>query len=95
MFQYILVVKSKYLQIMTIYYIHKKDVERITCNYERFNEHYFELKDRMDKVLLEPTVTVTVQMQQKENDYVDDPVLMRKGNIKRICALSELHLVCK
>ena len=50
MFNYILVVKSKYLQIMTVYYIHKNDVPRVTANFERFNEHYFELKQRLEKL---------------------------------------------
>ena len=55
MFNYILVVKSKYLQMMTMYYIHKKDIPRITLNYEKFNEHYFELKERLEKVVAEET----------------------------------------
>eukprot|EP00092_Neocalanus_flemingeri_P025111 GFUD01027228.1.p1 GENE.GFUD01027228.1~~GFUD01027228.1.p1 ORF type:complete len:752 (+),score=153.06 GFUD01027228.1:200-2455(+) len=53
MFNYILVVKSKYLQIMTVYYIHKNDVARVSCNFERFNKHYFELEESLDKVLKE------------------------------------------
>ena len=53
LFNYILVVKSKYLQIMTVYYIHKQDISRVTCNFERFNKHYFELKESLDKVLNE------------------------------------------
>ena len=80
MFNYILVVKSKYLQIMTIYYIHKKDVGRITCDYERFNEHYFDLKERMEKVLAEETKIVE-HTQTNSNNYESDPILMRKGKI--------------
>ena len=51
MFDYILVVKGKYLQMMTVYYIFKKDISRVQANFERFNEHYFELKERLDKTL--------------------------------------------
>ena len=58
MFNYILVVKSKYLQIMTVYYIHKKDVSRVTAIFERFNEHYFELKKRLEIVLKEKNKVV-------------------------------------
>ena len=75
MFNYILVVKSKYLQIMTVYYIHKKDVGRITCNYERFNEHYFELKERMEKVLAEETKIVDLQ------DFEINSISSRRGKI--------------
>ena len=75
MFNYILVVKSKYLQIMTVYYIYKKDVGRITCNYERFNEHYFELKERMEKVLAEETKIVDLQ------DFEINSISSRRGKI--------------
>ena len=51
MFDYILVVKGKYLQMMTVYYIFKKDFSRVQTNFERFNEHYFELKERLEKTL--------------------------------------------
>ena len=51
MFDYILVVKGKYLQMMTVYYIFKNDISRVQTNFERFNEHYFELKERLDKTL--------------------------------------------
>ena len=81
MFNYILVVKSKYLQIMTIYYIHKKDIDRVTCNFERFNEHYFELQERMNKVLAEETKInrVTEHFNQNSSFADPEPILMRKG----------------
>ena len=55
-FDYILVVKGKYLQMMTVYYIFKKDISRVQCNFERFNEHYFELKERLDNVIADQSL---------------------------------------
>ena len=44
LFDYILVVKGKYLQIMTVFYIFKNDMPRVQNIFERFNDHYNELK---------------------------------------------------
>ena len=56
LFDYILVVKGKYLQMMTVYYIFKRDVARVQCNFERFNEHYFQLKERLDNVIADESL---------------------------------------
>ena len=94
MFNYILVVKSKYLQIMTIYYIHKKDVDRITCNYERFNEHYFELQERMNKVLSEES-KIPVELHNSYSNAVDEPIVMRKGKYpsSAVCLFFKVSMI--
>ena len=51
LFDYILVVMGKYLQIVTVYYIFKNDISRIQSNFERFNSHYEDLKLRLDSIL--------------------------------------------
>ena len=42
-FHYIIVVLGKYLQMMTAYYISKKDSKRVTREFEKFNETYEKL----------------------------------------------------
>ena len=51
LFDYILVVMGKYLQMMTVYYIFKKDISRVQINFERFNDHFYELKKRLERTL--------------------------------------------
>lgn len=43
MFQYVILVRSKYLQLSCAYYIYKSDSARVTKEFENFNNHFHEL----------------------------------------------------
>ena len=86
MFDYILVVKGKYLQMMTVYYIFKKDISRVQTNFERFNEHYFELKERLDKTLSDPSYykEITEDRVSSTTSEEQSPQMSGKKNISSI-----------
>ena len=47
---YIIIVLSKYLQMMTAYNIFKEDAERVNSQFELFNEQYKSFADIFEKV---------------------------------------------
>ena len=49
-FHYIIVVLGKYLQMMIAYYINKKDSNRVTKEFEKFNDTYEKLTTYFEKV---------------------------------------------
>lgn len=43
--KYIMIVRSKYLQLSTVYYIYKNDTDRVALEFETFNREYEELRN--------------------------------------------------
>ena len=58
MFNYVLTVEAKYLQMMCIFHIHKQDIESLTSQYELFTSHYNQLTDAMGPTLEEQVTDI-------------------------------------
>ena len=58
MYNYVLTVEAKYLQMMCIFHIHKQDIESLTSHYELFTSHYNQLTDATNPTLEEPVTDI-------------------------------------
>ena len=74
-FKYILVVRSKYLQLATAYYIYQQDAGRVAAEFESFNKDF----DEMKKVFKAETGTDF----QPDRPLTDD-VMIKCRNTKKI-----------
>ena len=50
MYNYVMTVEAKYLQMMCIYHIHRQDIEALASQYELFISHYQQLTDAVKKL---------------------------------------------
>ena len=54
MYNYVLTVEAKYLQMMCICHIHKQDTKGLAAQYELFTAHYHQLTDAMGPIREQP-----------------------------------------
>ena len=48
--EYVILVLGKYLQMMVVYHISKKEVELVTSQFDQFNDHFFKLNEVFKEV---------------------------------------------
>ena len=51
MYNYVVTVEAKYLQMMSVYHIHKQDIDALASQYELFISHYHQLTEAMGLIL--------------------------------------------
>jgi len=56
MCQYILVVKSKYLQIMVMYFIYQNEPDTVAKEFEKFNRDFYDFQSNFEKIVRESKV---------------------------------------
>ena len=74
-FQYILVVRAKYLQISSAYYIYKQDAQRVTNEFESFNRDFNELQ-RVYQNIIEVELNVRNTSKELVTSMVQQKMVM-------------------